>query len=221
MSGFVRSEAALTGVAGGVGRRVPCFSVSRWLSACDDTVSDGELARAVIEHADRAAEAALVSRFARRVFLYGVRHLRDEARAEDLSQEVMATVIERLRARTIDEPDRIGSFILGTARWMAHDARRRERRAAEVATAASQERHELVGPAEPLPIDRLTEAVEALSERERAVVVLSFRDDRSAQEIGEAFGLRAGHVRVIRHRAITRLAALLGVDELADETEAS
>jgi RNA polymerase sigma-70 factor (ECF subfamily) len=195
--------------------------VSRWRSAFDNALSDGELARAVVDGADQAAEAALVSRFARRVFLYGMRHLNDEASAEDLAQDVMATVIERLRAGRLREPDRVGSFILGTARWMAHDTRRRERRAAEIASLASREHRGVIEPAEPLAVDRLVEALGALSERERAVVILSFRDDRSAQEIGEAFGLRPSHVRVIRHRAIARLATLMGVDELADETEGS
>jgi len=208
-------------VAAGFGREVGFLAVSRRRSAFDDALSDGELARAVIDGADRAAEAALVSRFARRVFLYGMRHLKDEALAEDLAQDVMATVIERLREGRVREPDHVGSFILGTARWMAHDTRRRERRAAEIASVVSREHYGAIEPAEPLAVDRLVEALEALPERERAVVILSFRDDRSAREIGEAFGLRSNHVRVIRHRAITRLAMLMGVDEIADETEGS
>lgn len=204
-----------------MGCPVLSLPVSRPRSAFDDTLSDGELARAVSEGADQSAEAALVSRFARRVFLYGMRHLRNEAQAEDLAQEVMATVLERLRSGTVREPDRIGSFILGTARWMVHDTQRRQRRAVEVASAAWREQPRMVEPVEPQSVERLAEALEALSERERAIIVLSFRDDQTAPEIGEAFGLRPGHVRVIRHRAIARLAALMGVDELADETEDS
>jgi RNA polymerase sigma-70 factor (ECF subfamily) len=214
-------ESATVRVAAPSGCPVLSLPVSRWRSAFDDTLSDGELARAVIEGADQTAEAALVSRFVRRVFLYGMRHLRDEAQAEDLAQEVMTAVIERLRAGTVREPDRIGSFILGTARWMTHDTQRRQRRARELASAASREYSDVVEPVEPQSIERLAEALEALSERERAIVVLSFRDDQTAPEIGEAFGLRPGHVRVIRHRAISRLATFMGVDELADETEGS
>lgn len=215
-----RHESSIAGVDARFQSGVRSGVVSRWLSRFDDTLSDGELARAVIDGAGRGAESALVSRFGRRVYLYGMRHLRDEARAEDLAQDVMTVVIERLRAGEIREPDRVGSFILGTARWMAHDIRRRERRAAEVASAASREVSLFVEAVEPREVERLSEALEELSERERAIVVLSFRDERSAQEIGEAFGLRAGHVRVIRHRAIARLATLMGVGELADETEA-
>ncbi len=209
-------------VAVGFARRVRCEAVSRRPTARYESLSDGELASAVSEGAGQPAESVLVSRFARRVFLYGMRHLRDHARADDLAQDVMTTVLERLRAGEVREPDRIGSFILGTARWMTHDTRKRERRAAEAFAAVAREpRGVTQAPPPPFELDRLAEALESLSERERAIVVLSFRDERSAQEIGDAFGLRPGHVRVLRHRAISRLAALMGVNELADETEAS
>lgn len=187
----------------------------------DDSVSDGDLARAVAEGAGEAAEAALVARFRKRVFLYGMRHLRDESRANDLSQDVMVTVIERLRVGGVREPDRIGSFILGTARWMSRDACRRERRTTEVARAAAQHLDLAVPPIEPLDTERLADALGSLSERERAVVLLTFREDQSAREIGEAFGLKTGHVRVIRHRALARLGELLGVTELEQKEEAT
>ncbi|MGB8331669.1 MAG: sigma-70 family RNA polymerase sigma factor [Polyangiales bacterium] len=201
-------------------REVDSATVLSPFSAFDDSVPDGEVARAVTEGGGAAAEAALVERFARRVFLYGMRHLRDEPRASDLAQDVMITVIERLRAGSVREPDRIGSFILGTARWMARDAGRRERREAEVARAAALEGDHVVGPSETLDVDRLTEALAVLSERERAVVLLTFQEGRSAQEIGQAFGLKPGHVRVIRHRAINRLGELMHVQELVSDVEA-
>lgn len=104
---------------------------------------------------------------------------------------------------------------------MTRDMRRRERRAQEVAFAAAQERDDWIDPPKALDVDRLAEAMGSLSERERAVVLLTFQEDRSAQEIGQAFGLEAGHVRVIRHRALGRLAAIMGVDELGAETGAA
>jgi RNA polymerase sigma-70 factor (ECF subfamily) len=44
-----------------------------------------------------------------------------------------------------------------------------------------------------------------LPERERAVLMMSFYDDRSAEAVGVELGLSAGNVRVIRHRGIERL----------------
>jgi RNA polymerase sigma-70 factor (ECF subfamily) len=62
---------------------------------------------------------------------------------------------------------------------------------------------EAVEPAEPLVFDgeKLAGCLEALSERERAVVVASFFDENSAKDLH----LSAGNVRVIRHRALGRL----------------
>ena len=48
-----------------------------------------------------------------------------------------------------------------------------------------------------------------LPERERAVLMMTFYDDRPADAVGRELGLSAGNVRVIRHRAIERLKALM------------
>jgi RNA polymerase sigma-70 factor (ECF subfamily) len=60
---------------------------------------------------------------------------------------------------------------------------------------------------EPLVLDRdrLAKCLEALAERERAVVVMSFFADKAADEVGAGLGITAGNVRVIRHRALARL----------------
>src|SRR3954466_293100 len=75
-----------------------------------------------------AEEAELYRRFAPRVRLYGRRHLRNDAAADDLAQEVLILTIERLRAGEVRRPEEIGSFILGTSRMMAHGERRIARR---------------------------------------------------------------------------------------------
>ena len=48
--------------------------------------TDGELARAIGAGPSEAAESELYRRFAPRVRLYGLRHLRDEESARDLVQ---------------------------------------------------------------------------------------------------------------------------------------
>jgi RNA polymerase sigma-70 factor (ECF subfamily) len=42
------------------------------------------------------------------------------------------------------------------------------------------------------------------------VVVLSFYAERDAEGIGLELGLSAGNVRVVRHRALSRLRACMG-----------
>jgi RNA polymerase sigma-70 factor (ECF subfamily) len=70
---------------------------------------------------------------------------------------------------------------------------------------------ETVAPAkEPLDLDRLSECLMQLSERQRTVVLLSFVSGQDASEIAETVGTSAGNVRVIRHRAMARLSKLMG-----------
>ena len=93
--------------------------------------SDGDLARAVAARRpglSEAAESELYRRFAPRVRLYGLRHLRDEDLARDLSQQVLLLTIEKLRDGAVRDPDQLASFILGASRMMTVDVKRRERR---------------------------------------------------------------------------------------------
>ena len=58
---------------------------------------------------------------------------------------------------------------------------------------------------EPLDTERLRPCLAALPERERAVLVMTFYDDRPADAVAAELGLSAGNVRVIRHRGLERL----------------
>ena len=96
-----------------------------------DSVSDEVLARRIAggpAGSTDAEESELYRRFAPRVRLYGRRHLRSDACADDLAQEVLLLTIERLRAGEVQKLDQIGSFILGTSRMMCHSERRVARR---------------------------------------------------------------------------------------------
>jgi RNA polymerase sigma-70 factor, ECF subfamily len=165
--------------------------------------SDADLARRVQAGAgDRAeAEAELCRRFRPRVRAYGARHLRDPDTADELCQRVLMLVIEKLRGQEVREPESIASFVLGTARQIAHGMRRGEARMRPL-TDAVEPWHE---PATPLDTRRLAECMKRLAERDRAVVVLSFFDDLSAPEVAVAIGITPVNVRVMRHRAVSAL----------------
>ena len=183
------------------------------LSALDD----GALARRITEAGrapDSAAESELYRRLAPRVRLYGLRHLRDRHGAADLVQSVLLMTLERLRAGRIREPERIGSFVLGSCRMTVLEMRRGTRRREALLetfgdVAATFESSEL----ELLDGNRLARCLEALSERERSVVVLTFFADRNADDVGAELSISSGNVRVIRHRALSRLRACVDVGE--------
>jgi len=53
--------------------------------------------------------------------------------------------------------------------------------------------------------ERLARCVQALGERERSIVVMTFYDEQTAAESGKALGISDANVRVIRHRALKQL----------------
>lgn len=188
--------------------RVVTHSVYAFGVALDE-LDDGALARRVAaagKSPDAPAEGELYRRLARRARLYGLRHLRDEQAAADLAQQVLLTTLERLRAGAVREPDKIASFVLGMCRMSVLEMRRGTKRREELlekwvpADAGTTVEEPLV-----LDRERLAKCLEALAERERAVVVMSFFADKAADEVGAGLGISAGNVRVVRHRALGRL----------------
>jgi len=173
------------------------------------TLTDGALAHAVAEARAgeaTAAESELYRRFAPRVRLYGLRHLRDRGAADDLVQQVLLVVLERLRAGEVRDPEQIASFVLGTSRMVAVGLRRTQARREDL-----RGRFELREPAvvaiDELAVDgaRLGPCLAAAKERERTILLLTFYAEKGAGEIAAALGMTPGAVRVSRHRALASM----------------
>jgi RNA polymerase sigma-70 factor, ECF subfamily len=199
---------------GGLTAAGPAVSVGRVRSSAETglaTASDGDVARAIAAApagTAAAEEAELYRRFAHRVRLYGLRHLRDAAAADDLAQQVLLVTIERLRAGAVRSPDEIGSFILGTSRMQAGAmARRARRREGFLALFYTPDR--FVQPAgdaaAPGDVDVMERCLHRLAERDRRVLVLTFYAERTSPEIAAELGVTGTVVRVTRHRALARL----------------
>jgi len=161
---------------------------------------------AAAPHPANEAEAQLYRCLAPRVRLYGRKHLRDDHAAADLVQQVLLMTILKIRAGELREPERVISFVFGICRMVTMDLRRghlrRERLLAQYAD-------DLPIPdasvAPRLDEERLTRCLDRLPERERSVVVMTFYEDKQADEVAGLLSLTAGNVRVIRHRALNRL----------------
>src|SRR3984957_12093874 len=91
-------------------------------------LNDADLVRQIGSGSDLEAEAELFRRMAPRVRLYGLRHLRNEHAADDLTQQVLITTLETLRAGRLREPEKLASFVLGTCRMTVLDLRRNAQR---------------------------------------------------------------------------------------------
>jgi RNA polymerase sigma-70 factor, ECF subfamily len=173
-------------------------------------LSDAELARQ-IGSGDREAEAELFRRMAPRVRLYGLRHLRDAHASEDLTQQVLITTLEALRAQRLREPEKLASFVLGTCRMLVLDLRRGAQRKERFLERFGADLPKPASITEPyLDHDRLTYCVQNLKERERSVVVMTFYDEQTGTDVANFLGVSESNVRVIRHRAIQQLRECMG-----------
>ena len=178
----------------------------------DIELNDAELVRQIGSGSDREAEAELFRRMAPRIRLYGLRHLRDEHAAEDLTQQVLITTLEALRAGRLREPEKLASFVLGTCRMTVLDLRRGAQRKERL---LEQFGADLLAPVQPsmpqLDHEQLTRCVQNLKERERTVVVMTFYDEQTGADVAGFLGVSEANVRVIRHRAIHQLRECMGV----------
>lgn len=174
------------------------------LAAASDAMLAGAIAsaRAGAAHGE---EAELYRRFAPRVRLYGLKHLRDPAAAQDLVQQVFVITIERLRRGEVRNEESIGSFILGTSRMVVADLRRTSERRDRLTDAFADRTLDVAPVEEALDKARLEHCLNALSPRDRALVVLTFYAEKKAAEIASDLQMAAGTVRVARHRALMRL----------------
>lgn len=170
---------------------------------------EAELARRIALAAPdeaKEAEAELCRRLAPRVRLYGRKHLRDDHAAADLAQQVLLMTIEKLRGGELRDPERVVSFVFGMCRMVTMDLRRGHLRRERLLQQYGEDLALADASIAPrLDETRLTSCLDRLSERERSVVLMTFYEDKPADEVAGLTGLSAGNVRVIRHRALNRL----------------
>ncbi|MBX7183909.1 MAG: sigma-70 family RNA polymerase sigma factor [Vicinamibacteria bacterium] len=177
-------------------------------------LEDADLARLVtVARADATeAEGELCRRLLPRLRLYGLRHLRDHAAADDLAQEVLVLVIERLRAGRIRDPERLASFAFGACRLVARNQRRGMRRRQGLIDRFGAALPQVVEPGSgTLGERRLRSCLQALEPRPQTVLVLTFYSERDSTEIARELALTAENVRAIRHRALARLRACMAL----------
>jgi RNA polymerase sigma-70 factor (ECF subfamily) len=176
-------------------------------------VSDAELVRRIAARGEpsRDAETELCRRFAPRIRLYGLRHLRDEERARDLTQAVLLAVLEAVRGGRVLDHERVDRFILGTCRNTALRVRERDARA--VLTGDEEGIADVpVAEVDRVELQALFHCLGALEGRARRIVLLSFHEGRDAEEIAGMLEMTSVNVRVVRHRAVAAVRRCLDAD---------
>ena len=139
--------------------------------------------------------------------------------AEDLTQETLQVVVERVRARTIDDPRKVFAFAAATARNMALNSARKVLRQQTVVDSDLVD--ELAQNLEMEPSDlsesddrHLAQAVMALldelpTERDRQVLIRFYLDGNDKQQLCRELGLSPKHFDRVLMRARSRLRTII------------
>lgn len=176
--------------------------------------TDSALLERVAER-DREAFELLYHRYVRSVFGLALRRLRDRQRAEDAVQETFAAV---WRSAGSYKPDRgpAAPWLYAIARNAIVDRMRaRHEPPAEAPDLPSPE----PGPSDRAETSyvswRVHRALEELPPKEREVVELAYWSGLSQSEVAEFLHLPLGTVKTRTRSALSRLAEVLGGEELA------
>lgn len=176
--------------------------------------SDPDLADVRAAQLDRAAFGVLYRRYLDRVYGYAFYQLGDHHDAEDATERTFLAALRALPAFA-DEGATFRAWLFRIAHNTIVNARRSRVRRRTEPLAADFERAApnadpagLVADAEELR--RVLHAVAELPDDRRQVVLLRFVDGLTSREIGQVMDRSEGAARVLLHRALRDLAAILG-----------
>jgi RNA polymerase sigma factor (sigma-70 family) len=139
--------------------------------------------------------------------------------AEDLTQETLHIVVERVRARTIDDPRKVFSFAASTARNLALNAARKALRQQtvvdsdlvdELAQNLEMEQSDLSDSDDRQLAEAVVAVLEELpTERDRLVLMRFYLDGVDKQVLCRELGLSPKHFDRVLMRARSRLRTII------------
>jgi RNA polymerase sigma factor (sigma-70 family) len=165
-----------------------------------DLASDAELATGAAA-GDRAAFAGIYDRYANRLHDFCIGMLRDRDAAADCVQDVFCVAATRLPQ--LRDGDKLRPWLYAIARNEALRCireRARERVSDEVPETASAEPGPDVIAARSELADLIAEAAGGLSDRDRAVLELSYRHGLDGPELAEALGVSHASAKKMTQR---------------------
>jgi RNA polymerase sigma-70 factor (ECF subfamily) len=157
---------------------------------------------------EREAEAELCRRFFPAVRTFARRRLRGTEAVDEFTQDVLVLFVQALRARAVEQPERVGGFVLGICKNVALErARQAERRrelwdkyGSALAVVVKVDLREAT-----YESMHLEDCMSQLSQRAREVVRLSYTEELSHDEIASRLEISAQNARVLRHRTLFAL----------------
>jgi RNA polymerase sigma-70 factor (ECF subfamily) len=166
---------------------------------------------------DGEAFGKLYDHYASQVFRFIYYRVNDRALAEDFTSETFLRALRRISGINYQGRD-IGAWFMTIARNIVFDHAKSARFRLEMTTGEILENGETEAGPEltvltNLTNTRLLQAVKELGEEQQECIVLRFLNGLSVAETAAAMGKNDGAIKALQHRAVKRLAAILG-DEL-------
>jgi RNA polymerase sigma-70 factor (ECF subfamily) len=188
----------------------------------DTSVIDAEhvamwmLVRAA-QQGDGEAFGLLYDRYVDSVFRFVYYRVNDRALAEDFTSETFLRALRRISSINYQGRD-IGAWFITIARNIVFDHAKSARYRLELTTGDVIEGNEVDDGPELAVLTNLTnvrllEAVNTLGDEQKECIVLRFLNGLSVAETASVMGKNDGAIKALQHRAVKRLATVLG-DEL-------
>ena len=167
-----------------------------------------------IRTGDKQAERELFARFHRGLVLMLQRRLMDRWLAEDLANDALREVLEILRSRPIEQPDKLAAFIHGVALNLARNARRKQARQKTDADTETVETT-LDQSGDPATLSMRASLARTVREilatlpvaRDRSILIRYYLNEEEKQEICRDLQLSGEHFDRVVHRARQRMRA--------------
>ena len=174
-----------------------------------DEPSDSQLLQVFATESSDSAFEALVQRHVNLVYSTALRLVGEAQTAKDVTQAVF--IILARKASTLGSSVILPAWLYRTTRFAARDAKKAERRrmARELEATVMAELTSANDPFWEQLAPHLDEAMEHLSEKDRAAVVLRFFEGKSFQAIGEALGTSDDSAQKRVTRALEKTRGLL------------
>jgi RNA polymerase sigma factor (sigma-70 family) len=165
--------------------------------------SDYDLLRDYVQNGSERAFTLLVARHVDLVYSAALRQAADAHLAEEITQSVF--IILARKAGSLRQSVRLTGWLYRTAQFVAADARKsefrrriREQQAIETDSREADSAWTDVAP-------RLDEALSALPEKDRTLILLRYFEKKSLGEVGSAAGISEEAARKRVDRAVTKL----------------
>ncbi len=168
------------------------------------------------QQGDGEAFGMLYDRYVDSVFRFIYYRVNDRALAEDFTSETFVRALRRIGGITYQGRD-IGAWFVTIARNIVLDHVKSARHRLETPTGETIEGNEREQSTESavlgsLASERLMEAVGQLGDEQRDCVMLRFMQGLSVSETASVLGKNEGAIKALQHRAVRKLADLLGDD---------